>query len=73
MPKLRAEECVKATCMGINSLTPPRILHSSKEISTALSSKDFQKMEAFLNRARRRLETILENREMALEALRTPH
>ena len=48
MPKLRVEECVKATCMGINSLTPPRILHSSKEISTALSSKDFQKMEVVI-------------------------
>ena len=48
MPKLRVEETVKATSMGINSLTPPRILHSSKEISTALSSKDFQKMEVVI-------------------------
>ena len=48
MPKLRAEECVKATCIGINTLTPPRILHSTREISTALSSKDFQKMEVVI-------------------------
>ncbi len=48
MPKIRAEECVKATCMGINSLTPPRILHSSKEVSTALSSSEFSEMEVVI-------------------------